>query len=121
MSKASTADIISCVSFSLDDLYNKGNLRSFFEALIKNMASTIELNTDEICHGKNIGALRAFINDYLNITEHEDTFIDSFVTMLHVEGGHAFLSEKKYFLLLKNIGIEIAYFLLEKLEDSIEN
>lgn len=98
-----------------------GNLRSFFEELIKNMASTIESSTGNICPDRRIGTLRAFINDYLNITEHEDKFIDSFVTMLHVEGGHAFLSEKKYFLLLKNIGIEIAYFLLEKLEDLIEN
>jgi len=98
-----------------------GNLRSFFEELIKNMALTIESNTGKICPDRKIGTLRTFINDYLNITKHEDEFIDSFITMLHVEGGHAFLSERKYFLLLKNIGIEIAYFLLGKLEDFIEN
>lgn len=98
-----------------------GNLRSFFEELIKNMASTIESNTGKICPDRRIGTLREFINNDLNITKHEDEFIDSFVTMLHVEGGHAFLSEKKYFVLLKNIGIEIAYFLLSKLEDLIEN
>lgn len=94
-----------------------GNLRSFFEELTRNIAETIESKTGEKCSNRKIGTLRAYINKYLNLSEHEDKFIDSFIVMLHVEGGHELVSEKKYFVLSKNIGIEIAYFLLSKLED----
>ena len=94
-----------------------GNLRSFFEELTKNIAETIESKTGEICSDRKIGTLRAYINKHLNLSEHEDKFIDSFIIMLHVEGGHDLVSEKKYFVLSKNIEIELAYFLLSKLEE----
>ena len=94
-----------------------GNLRSFFEELTKNVAGTIESKTGDIPSDRKISTLRAYINKHLNVSKHEDKFIDSFIIMLHVEGGHNLVSEKKYFILSKNIGIEIAYFLLSKLED----
>jgi hypothetical protein len=67
-----------------------------------------------------LGNLRLYIKTNLGLSSHDDKLIDSFINILHKEGGHAFLSEKKYFLLTRNIGIEIAYFLLSKLEDFFE-
>jgi len=100
------------------------NLRSFFEMLIENIAEEIKLKTgDEYPKDSgrgNLGNLRLYIETNLGLSPHDDKLIDSFVNILHKEGGHAFLSEKKYFLLTKNIGIEIAYFLLSKLDDFFE-
>jgi hypothetical protein len=97
-----------------------GNLRAFFEELIKNIANHIKKIT-KVDYPKTrptlIGNLRQYIKQYLNLSDQDDKLIDAFIDILHKEGGHAFLSEKKYLLLAKNIGIEIAYFLLSKLED----
>jgi hypothetical protein len=100
------------------------NLRSFFEMLIENIAEQIKLKTGDE-YPKNVdraklGNLRHYIKTHLKLSSRDDELIDSFIKILHKEGGHAFLSEKKYFLLTKNIGIEIAYFLLSKLEDFSE-
>jgi len=100
------------------------NLRSFFEMLIENIAEEIKLKTGEeypksVDRGK-LGNLRHYIKTHLKLSSSDDKLIDSFIKILHKEGGHAFLSEKKYFLLTKNIGIEISYFLLSKLEDFFE-
>jgi len=100
------------------------NLRSFFEMLIENIAEKIKLKTGDE-YPKNgdrgkLGNLRLYIKTNLGLASHDDKLINSFVNILHKEGGHAFLSEKKYFLLTKNIGIEIAYFLLSKLDDFFE-
>lgn len=100
------------------------NMRSFFEMLIKNIAKKIKLETGyeypKDSDRGHLGNLRLYIKTNLGLSSHDDKLIDSFVNILHKEGGHAFLSEKKYFLLTRNIGIEIAYFLLSKLEDFFE-
>jgi hypothetical protein len=100
------------------------NMRSFFEMLIKNIAKKIKLETGyeypKDSDRGDLGNLRLYIKTNLELASHDDKLIDSFVNILHKEGGHAFLSRKKYFLLTKNIGIEIAYFLLSKLEDFFE-
>lgn len=100
------------------------NLRAFFEELTRNIAMQIKQITNEEYptdqKKSRIGNLRAYIQNYLKLSEHDDNLIDAFVNILHKEGGHAFLSERRYFLLAKNFGIEIAYFLLSKLEDFSE-
>lgn len=109
------------------DLINSGminNLRAFFEQLTKNIAEqTKQITKKEYSNDPNksyIGNLRDYNKKHLKLSDSDDELIDAFINILHKEGGHAFLSEKRYFLLAKNIGIEIAYFLLSKLEDLSE-
>lgn len=101
-----------------------GNLRSFYEELIRNIAESIkEKYGDEFPKNSSKGEMgnkRAYIKQHLELTKNDDKLISSYVSILHTEGGHAFLSEKKYYRLTKNIGIEIAYFLLSKLEVYLE-
>lgn len=101
-----------------------GNLRAFFEALIRNIAERIKLKTGED-YPKNkdkgeIGIKREYIEKHLHLSKKDTKLIDSYIGILHEEGGHAFTSEKLYFILTKNIGLEITYFLLSKLEKFIE-
>lgn len=101
-----------------------GNLRSFFEKLTDNIAEQIKSKTGEKYPNTletKIGNQRLYIKKHLNLSDREDEFIDSFIILLHIEGGHALVSEKKYFLMTKNIGITMAYFLLSKLTDFIDN
>jgi hypothetical protein len=97
------------------------NLRAFFEDLTKNIAATVKQITNKEYPKDSkkgeMGNLRHYIKDNLKLSDYDDKLVDAFVEILHKEGGHAFLSEKRYFLLTKNIGIEIAYFLLSKLKD----
>lgn len=101
-----------------------GNLRSFFETLVKNIAKKIFAKTREEYpkdSGKSeLGNKRAYIKKHLILSDNDDKLITSFVNILHQEGGHAFTSEKRYFVMTKNIGIEIAYFLLSAYEDKFE-
>jgi len=101
-----------------------GNLRSFYEELIRNIAKSIKKKVgDDFPKDANkgeIGNKRQYIKEHLELSADDDKFISSFVKILHKEGGHAFLSEKKYYRLTKNIGIEIAYFLMSKLDDFLE-
>lgn len=101
-----------------------GNLRAFFGELTKNIADRIKQITKKE-YPKDpkkgeMGNLRDYIKYNLKLSDYDDKLVDAFVDILHKEGGHAFLSEKRYFILAKNIGIEIAYFLLSKLEDLSE-
>lgn len=101
-----------------------GNLRSFFEALVKSIAEKIFAKTGEkypkdSSKGE-LGNKRAYIKKHLMLSDNDDRLITSFVNILHQEGGHAFTSEKRYFLMTKNIGIEIAYFLLSAYEEKFE-
>ncbi len=100
-----------------------GNLRSFYEELIRNIAKSIkEKYGDEFPKNfsSEMGNKRAYIKQHLELTDDDNKLITSYVGILHSKGGHAFLSEKKYYRLTKNIGIEIAYFLLSKLEVFLE-
>lgn len=67
-----------------------------------------------------MGVKRLYIKKHLKLTGNDNSFISSFVRILHGEGGHALTSEKKYFIMTRNIGIEIAYFLLAKYEEFLE-
>lgn len=98
-----------------------GNIRFFFETLIKNLAAGIKNKTLEDYPADpnkgEMGNKRAYIKTHLKLSDKDDKLISSFVEILHKEGGHTFISEKKYFIMTKNIGIEIAYFLLSKYEE----
>ena len=67
-----------------------------------------------------IGIKRQYIKKHLHLSNDDNKLIDSYVNILHGEGGHAFTSEKLYFSLTKNIGIELAYFLVSKLEKFLD-
>jgi hypothetical protein len=101
-----------------------GNLRSFFETLVKSIAKKILAKTGEkypqdSSKGE-LGNKRTYIKKHLILSDNDDKLITSFINILHQEGGHAFTSEKKYFVMTKNIGIEIAYFLLSTYEEKFE-
>lgn len=101
-----------------------GNLRSFFEALVKSIAEKIFTKTGEEypkdSSKSELGNKRAYIKKHLILSDNDDKLITSFVSILHQEGGHAFTSQKRYFVMTKNIGIEIAYFLLSAYEEKFE-
>lgn len=63
-----------------------------------------------------IGNARSYVKHNLELTDKDNKFIDSFVEILHNEGGHSFLSEKEYFRLARNMAIEISLFVLSKYE-----
>lgn len=104
-----------------------GNLRSFFEELIKNMAEKIKDKTHEDYpifpdnpDIKEMGKLRHYLKIHLDLSEKDNKLITSYIDILIKEGAHSFLSERKYFDMTKNIGIEIAYFLLSKYEEFLD-
>lgn len=104
-----------------------GNLRSFFEHLIKNIAAQINQKTkvpyptDPSGQKKEMGLKRQYIKEHLILSDEDDKFITAFVKVLHKEGGHALMSERRYFVLTKNIGIELALFLMSKLDSFLSN
>jgi hypothetical protein len=63
-----------------------------------------------------MGDVRSYLKSKLDFSDADDKFIDSFIDILHIEGGHSFMSEKEYFRLSRNIAIEIALFALSKYE-----
>ncbi len=95
------------------------NFREIFAILVENIALKIEDITKENfpqVKETKIGNLRLYVKKHLNLSDRENKFIDSFINILHIEGGHSFMSEKEYFRLARNIFIIIAYFLLSKLD-----
>jgi hypothetical protein len=96
------------------------NLRTFVGNLLKDVAHKIAEKKKEkipITEGHSeMGNIRTYLKRELELSQNDDEFIDSFVNVLHSEGGHAFTSEKEYFRLARNIAIEIALFVLSKYE-----
>jgi hypothetical protein len=96
------------------------NLRTFMGNLLKDVANRIAEKQGEkmpIIEGRGeMGNIRSYLKNKLELSDKDDKFIDSFVNILHSEGGHAFTSEKEYFRLARNIAIEIALFILSKYE-----
>ncbi len=101
-----------------------GNLRSFFESLVKDMALKISKKFNEqiprIEGRGEIGSIRVYLKNKFGLSDNDDNFINSFVKILHGEGGHDFVSEKEYFRLARNIAIEIGLFLMSKYEKTIK-
>jgi len=120
-------ELLNCIdSFILTDtskVVNAGmisTLRTFMADLLKDIATRLAKSEGtKIPHaeGKSeMGDIRSYLKSKLDFTDTDDKFIDSFVDILHAEGGHSFMSEKEYFRLSRNIAIEIALFVLSKYE-----
>jgi hypothetical protein len=95
------------------------NLRAFMCDLFIDIAQKVsQAKNEEIprMRDSEIGNARDYLKQNLKLTDYDDKFIDSFVKILHQEGGHSFLSEKEYFRLARNIAIEISLFVLSKYE-----
>jgi hypothetical protein len=96
------------------------NLRAFMCDLTIDVAKKISEEKNEeipqLPNHQEIGNARKYLKLNLELTDEDDKFIDSFVDILHNEGGHAFLSEKEYFRLARNIAIEIILFVLSRYE-----
>ena len=120
-------ELLSCIdNFILTDtskVVNAGmisNLITFIADLFRDIAKRIvEIEHEAIpkIEGRaEMGNIRGYLKIKLELSDTDNKFIDSFVDVLHQEGGHSFMSEKEYFRLSKNIAIEIALFVLSKYE-----
>ena len=93
--------------------------------LLKDVANRISTKEEEIIptiKGRSeLGNIRGYLKTKLDLSSNDDTFIDSFVDILHSKGGHAFMSEKEYFRLARNIAIEIMFFILSKYEKKFKS
>ena len=97
-----------------------GNLRIFMADIFKDIARRISTKLEEeipkIPNRAEMGNIRVYLKGKINLSDNEDKFINSFIDILHTEGGHSFTSEKIYFRLARNIAIEIALLVLSKYE-----
>jgi hypothetical protein len=120
-------ELLSCIdNFILTDtskVVNAGMisaLRTFMADLLKDVANRIahseSTGIPKIEGRGEMGNIRSYLKDKLDLSDADDRFINSFIDILHAEGGHAFLSEKEYFRLSRNIAIEISLFVLSKYE-----
>lgn len=100
------------------------NLRVFLEDLFKDIAKRIvnakEEKIPKVEGRGEMGNIRHYLKDKLDLSEKDDKFITAFVDILHSEGGHSFTSKKEYFRLARNIAIEIALLVLSKYEKKIK-
>jgi len=90
---------------------------------VENVAGKIkDITKDEYPKNpeKKIGNKRDCIKKWLELTNKDNRLIDAYVEILNQEGGYACISQEKYFRLTKNIGIEIAFFLLSTYEEKFE-
>ena len=95
-------------------------LRTFMADLLKDIANRIaeeeHQEIPKINERGEMGNIRSYLKTKLELSSQDDKFVDSFIDILHAEGGHSFMSEKEYFRLSRNIAIEIALFILSKYE-----
>jgi hypothetical protein len=95
-----------------------GNMRSFIEELVTDLARKIAANSnEEIPKIKDMSAMgcnRNYLKIKLELSDNDNQLINKYIDVLHTEGGHSFISNVEYFRLAKNIGIEISLFLISK-------
>jgi hypothetical protein len=95
-----------------------GNMRSFMEDLVTDLAKKISANNNEeipkIKDAGTMGYNRDYLKIKLELSDNDNQLINKYINVLHTEGGHSFTSNVEYFRLAKNIGIEISLFLLSK-------
>jgi hypothetical protein len=95
-----------------------GNMRSFMEGMITDLARKIAANCNEqipeLENMKIMGWNRNYLKIKLELSDNDNQLINKYIDVLHTEGGHSFISNVEYFRLAKNIGIEISLFLLSK-------
>lgn len=94
-----------------------GNLRQFFVDLRIAIAQKIEKITGDKLQSQDPGIIQDYLKKHFKLNEGDMWFMKSLVKIQHVEGGHDFFSEKKYAILVKNIVLELSYFLLESLDE----
>ena len=98
-----------------------GNLRSFMENLLTDLAKKISnITNEEISKNKDcvqMGNIRTYLKIKLELSEKDNALINKYIDVLHAEGGHSFTSNIEYFRLSRNIGIEIVLLLLSKYEN----
>jgi hypothetical protein len=66
-----------------------------------------------------IANLRKYMKEHLQLKK-ENRLINGLVGLINNKGSHALTSEKEYFKLTKNMTIEVALFLLSKLEKFLQ-
>jgi len=98
-----------------------GSLRSFMEELLTAFSERIcqlsnETLPDYGTDIKKMGRVRKYLKEKLELSDTDHKFIDSFIDILHKEGGHSFTSKPEYFRLTRNIAIELALLLTSKFE-----
>jgi len=95
-----------------------GNMRSFMQDLVTDLARKIAANNNEQIPESTdkgpMGNIREYLKIKLELSDKDNQFINKYIEILHSEGGHSFTSSVEYFRLAKNIGIEIGLFLLSK-------
>jgi len=95
-----------------------GNMRSFMEDLVTDLARKIAAkNNEQIPENTDkghMGNIRDYLKTKLELSDKDNQLINKYIEVLHSEGGHSFTSNVEYFRLAKNIGIEIGLFLLTK-------
>ncbi len=104
-----------------DEILSSGmisNLRSFMQDILTDLARKIaSLESEDIPKYENLGnmgRIRKYLKIKLELSDNDNSLIDSFINILHAEGGHSFVSNKDYFRLSRNIAIEIILLLLSK-------
>ncbi len=97
-----------------------GNLRNFMQDLLtdiaKRIASEEKENIPKSCNSE-MGNIRAYLKIKLELSDKDNSFINSYISVLHSEGGHSFTSNKEYFRLAINIGVEIILLILSKYQN----
>lgn len=96
-----------------------GNLRVFMNDIMIDIAEKIARDKNETIPklaDSKIGNSRLYLKKELQLSDNDHSFINSFINILHGEGGHSFLANKEYFRLARNIAIEIALLTLTKYE-----
>jgi hypothetical protein len=94
-----------------------GNMRSFMEDLLTDLARKIAANNNEQIpeeEKSHMGNIRKYLKSKLELSDNDNHLINKYIDVLHSEGGHSFMANVEYFRLAKNIGIEIGLFLLSK-------
>ncbi len=94
-----------------------GNLRQFFTDLRIAIARKIEKITGDKLQNQDPATIQDYLRKHLKLNDGDMWFMKSIVKIQHVEGGHDYFSEKKYAILVKNIVLELSYFLLESLDE----
>lgn len=99
-------------------------LRQFLETLIDSISTKIFNKTNEPIpteketkRKSKIGNQRLYIMKHLQLSKDVDKILDSVVDICNDEGAHAFITDKEFLRLTKNIVIEISLMILTKLND----
>jgi len=100
-------------NFSTDEFDNSmamGQLREFIAKLVENICQKINEKTGEpypTTGDTEIANLRKYMKEHLQLDE-EHQLMNKLIGMINHRGSHNLVSEKEYFRVTKNIGIELS-------------